>query len=129
MRWQMGRRSDNIEDRRGMSAGPGIALGGGIGTVALVLIALFFGIDPSVILQGGGGDPSGGAPPSQQVQPRAPAKDDELANFVAVVLGDTEDTWKDIFKRMNRQYREPKLVLFTNAVQSACGMAQTAVGP
>jgi predicted metalloprotease len=128
MRWQMGRRSGNIEDRRGMSAGPGIAVGGGIGTVALVLIALFFGIDPSVILQGGG-DPPGGAPPQQQVQPRAPAKDDEMANFVAVVLGDTEDTWKELFGRMKRQYREPKLVLFTNVVQSACGTAQSAMGP
>src|SRR5262245_2553356 len=129
MRWQMGRRSDNIEDRRGMSAGPGMAVGGGIGTIALVLIALFFGIDPSALLQGGGDPTGGGAPPQQQVQPRAPAKDDEMANFVAVVLGDTEDTWKELFRRMNRQYREPKLVLFTNVVQSACGSAQSAMGP
>ena len=134
MRWQMGRRSGNIEDRRGMSAGPGIALGGGIGTVALVLIALFFGIDPSVILQGGG-DPTG--PPTTQVEPRSPGappapgarKEDPLADFVSVVLADTEDTWKDIFRKMNREYAEPKLVLFTGAVRSACGMAQSAVGP
>jgi uncharacterized protein len=129
MRWQMGRRSDNIEDRRGMSAGPGIALGGGIGTVALVLIALFFGIDPSVVLQGGG-DPTGG-PPTTQVEPRAPGAPakDPLADFVSVVLADTEDTWKDIFRKMNREYAEPKLVLFTGAVRSACGMAESAVGP
>ena len=128
MRWQMGRRSDNIEDRRGMSAGPGLAVGGGIGTIALVLIALFFGIDPSVILQGG--DPGGG-PPTSQVQPQRPpsAVDDQMRDFVSVILADTEDTWKDIFGKMKRQYREPKLVLFTGAVQSACGMAQTAVGP
>ena len=111
-----------------MSAGPGMAVGGGIGTIALVLIALFFGIDPSALLQGGG-DPTGGAPPSSQVQPRAPAKDDQMANFVAVVLADTEDTWKELFTRMKRQYREPKLVLFSNVVQSACGRAQSAVGP
>jgi uncharacterized protein len=129
MRWQMGRRSGNVEDRRGMSAGPGIALGGGIGTVALVLIALFFGIDPSVVLQGGG-DPTGGAP-TTQVEPRAPGAPakDPLADFVSVVLADTEDTWKEIFRKMNRQYAEPKLVLFTGAVRSACGMAQSAVGP
>ena len=127
MRWQMGRRSENIEDRRGVSAGGGLAIGGGIGTIVLVLIALFFGIDPSVFLQGGG--PSVG--PAPQVQPQRPpsAADDQMRDFVSVILGDTEDTWKEIFTKMKRQYREPKLVLFTGAVNSACGMAQAAVGP
>jgi len=128
MRWQMGRRSGNIEDRRGMSAGSGMAVGGGIGTIVLILIALFFGIDPSALLQGGG--PAAPPPQVQQpAQPRAPGKDDQLADFVSVVLADTEDTWKELFTRMKRQYREPKLVLFTGAVQSACGMAGAAVGP
>jgi predicted metalloprotease len=105
----------------------GMALGGGIGTVALVLIAMFFGIDPSVILQGGG-DPSG-PPAVQRPQGAPPAGDDKLKDFVSVVLGDTEDTWKAIFQRMNRQYREPTLVLFTGGTRSACGMGQTAMGP
>ena len=127
MRWQGGRRSDNIEDRRGMPVG-GVALGGGIGTVALVLIALFFGIDPSVILQGGG-DPTGGPPAVQQPQRAPSGADDPLKDFVSVVLADTEDTWKEIFRRMNRQYREPTLVLFSGGVRSACGMGQSAMGP
>jgi uncharacterized protein len=127
MRWQMGRRSENVEDRRGMSVGGGVAVGGGIGTVVLVLLALFFGIDPSVVLQGG--DP-GNPPPAPPVERRAPpAGDEQLRDFVSVVLGDTEDTWKDLFRRMNRRYQEPKLVLFTGAAESACGMAQAAVGP
>jgi predicted metalloprotease len=125
MRWQLGRRSDNIEDRRGMPIGRGAAVGGGIGTLVLVLLAVWFGVDPSVILQGT--DP-GDSRPAPSVQQR-PAGDDQMRDFVAVVLADTEDTWRDLFRRMGRQYQEPKLVLFTGAVQSACGFAQAAVGP
>ena len=127
MRWQMGRRSDNVEDRRGMGVPMGVA-GGGIGTVILIIAALFFGFDPSVILQGGGA-------PSTQVTPGpgpgpAPSKaDDEMKNFVSVVLADTEDVWRDLFRKRNAEYRDPKLVLFSGAVQSACGMAESAVGP
>ena len=81
MRWQMGRRSDNIEDRRGIGVG-GVAVGGGIGTVVLVLVALFLGVDPSVVLQGGGPDVST-APPA--VERRAPSPDeDRVKDFVAV---------------------------------------------
>jgi predicted metalloprotease len=125
MRWQLGRRSDNIEDRRGMPIGRGAAVGGGIGTLVLVLLAVWFGVDPSVIFQGT--DP-GDSRPAPSVQQR-PAGDDQLRDFVAVVLADTEDTWRDLFRKMGRQYQEPKLVLFTGAVQSACGFAQAAVGP
>ncbi len=124
MQWRMGRRSDNVEDRRGMGVPMGVA-GGGIGTIILVIAALFFGFDPSVILQSGD--------PSSQVAPGpgpAPSKaDDELRDFVSVVLADTEDVWKDLFRRRNAEYQEPKLVLFSGAVQSACGFAQAAVGP
>lgn len=124
MRWQMGRRSDNVEDRRGMGVPMGIA-GGGIGTIILIIAGLFFGFDPSVILQGGD--------PSSQVAPGpgpAPSKaDDELRNFVSVVLADTEDVWRDLFRKRNAEYRDPTLVLFSGAVQSACGLAQSAVGP
>src|SRR5262249_8927840 len=125
MRWDMGRRSENIEDRRGV--GPPIAIaGGGLGTVVLIVLALFFGVDPSVLLQGGGeyqaverpAESSSGSPAS-----------DPVRDFVSVVLADTEDTWKELFRRMNREYREPKLVLFTGSVQSACGIAGAAVGP
>jgi hypothetical protein len=124
MRWQMGRRSDNVEDRRGMGVPMGVA-GGGIGTIILVIVALFFGFDPSVILQGGG--------PSSQVAPApgpAPSKaDDDLRDFVSVVLADTEDVWRELFRKRNAEYRDPTLVLFSHAVQSACGFAEAAVGP
>src|SRR5215510_12067922 len=123
MRWQMGRRSDNVEDRRGMGAG-GVAVGGGIGTIVLVALALFFGVDPSVVLQGGGG------PTQPAVERQAPSPEqDQLKDFVAAILGDTEDTWRAVFARMKREYREPKLVLFSDVVQSACGNADAAVGP
>ena len=126
MRWQMGRRSDNIEDRRGIGMG-GVAVGGGLGTIVLVVIALFLGVDPSVVLQGGGPEVNT-APPA--VERRAPSpEEDQLKEFVSVVLADTEDTWTAIFRGMNREYRDPKLVLFSDAVQSACGTAQSAVGP
>src|SRR5215468_5010601 len=126
MRWQMGRRSDNIEDRRGIGVG-GVAVGGGLGTIVLVVIALFLGVDPSVVLQGGNSVNT--APPAVE-QRRAPSpEEDQLKDFVAAVLGDTEDTWREVFAKMKREYREPKLVLFTDAVRSACGTAQSAVGP
>ena len=122
MRWTGGRRSDNIEDRRGMGGGTLIA-GGGIGSIVLVLLALFFGFDPGAILQTD--QPS---VPATQAPSTSPAHDEER-EFVSVVLADTEDTWRELFQKMGRQYREPKLVLFTNSVQSACGMAGAAVGP
>jgi len=119
MRWT-GRRSGNIEDRRGM--GMPLVAGGGIGSIILVLAALFFGFDPSVILQ------TDSPPPTTQVPAASPGQDDGR-DFVAVVLADTEDTWAELFRRMNREYQNPKLVLFTGSVQSACGMAGAAVGP
>jgi uncharacterized protein len=128
MRWAGGRRSENIEDRRGMPMSPmsrGIA-GGGIGLVVLVLLALFFGIDPSVLVQGNPGVP---APPSVERPVQAPPADDPVRDFVSVVLADTEDTWNDLFRRMNRKYQEPRLVLFSGAIDSTCGFAQAAVGP
>jgi predicted metalloprotease len=118
MRWQMGRRSGNVEDRRGM--GMPLVAGGGIGTVVLLVLALLFGFNPGLVVQ-----PGREAPVSGQASPRQ----DGARDFVAVVLADTEDTWMEIFRRMNREYRQPKLVLFTGAVQSACGMAGSAVGP
>jgi len=124
MRWGAGRRSENVEDRRGMPIPRGI-VGGGIGTVILVVAALYFGIDPTVILQQ---MPNGGTPAVTTQQHQKPGAD-PMADFVSVVLADTEDTWKDIFRRYGRTYQEPTLVLFTDAVQSACGFADAAVGP
>ena len=126
MRWQMGRRSDNIDDRRGVGMG-GVAIGGGLGTVVILVLALFFGLDPSAILQGN--DPSLSTEPPAGQQRAAPPEEERLKDFVSVVLADTEDTWNEIFRRMNREYRDPQLVLFSGAVRSACGAAQSAVGP
>ena len=125
MLWQNGRRSGNIEDRRGMRMPGGIA-GGGIGVVVIALIAMFFGVDPRIILQGGGDGQSQSG--QQQAVPVDPAQD-QLKDFVSVVLADTEDTWSAIFQNGGSRYVTPKLVLFTGAVQSACGLAQSAVGP
>ena len=126
MRWGDGRRSDNVEDRRGMP-GSGRMIGGGLGTVLLVLVALYFGVDPSIILN------QGGLPLPNTQESAAPhsasPEEQRQADFVSVVLGDTEDTWRALFKRSGQEYEEPKLVLFSGAVQSACGMASAAVGP
>ncbi len=125
MRWGDGRRSDNVEDRRGM-ARPGRMVGGGLGTILLVLVALYFGVDPSIILNQG----ITPLPDTRQSAPHsASPEEQQLAEFVSVVLADTEDTWRAIFKRSGQEYEEPKLVLFSGAVQSACGMASAAVGP
>ncbi|TRO79108.1 KPN_02809 family neutral zinc metallopeptidase [Desulfuromonas acetexigens] len=127
MRWQDGRRSDNVEDRRGMRSAGGKKVGGGIGVIILALIAMYFGVDPAIVLdQGGAPGMSGGD--SAVSAPRSP-EEDVLAEFVSVVLADTEDVWNDLFRQMGREYREPRLVLFTDAVESACGYAQAAVGP
>ncbi len=123
MRWQFGRRSSNVEDRRGGGvAGP--VVGGGIGAIILAIMIALLGGDPTVILQQAQSDSSSS---SNQAQNRA--GQDQVAEFVAVVLADTEDVWNEQFQRMGRTYREPKLVLFEDAVQSACGFAQAAMGP
>lgn len=126
MRWQLGRRSDNVEDQR--NSGPGMAgpvAGGGIGVIILALVAAFFGIDPSIVLQGA---LSPSAPTVTHTAPLS-AQDQKMSDFVSVVLGDTEDTWQDLFKQMGSRYTDPKLVLFSNRVNSACGLAQAASGP
>lgn len=135
MRWRTGRRSDNVEDRRGES-GPGMGRGmpvlggGGIGVILLVLAAAYFGIDPTVLLEGMGGlgtGPASGPPISTERQPSA--ADDEMKQFMSVVLADTEDTWDAIFAQSGKRYEEPTLVLYSGAVRSACGFGQAAMGP
>ncbi len=127
MRLDDQRASSNIEDRRGISMGKGVA-GGGIGVVILALVAMFFGVDPSVILQGGLPGTEAPAPTARQ-QASPPARDDPTKQFVARVLGSTEDVWTEVFGRSNRKYEAPTLVLFSGSVRSACGFAQAAVGP
>ena len=129
MDFRNGRESRNVEDRRGQG---GRRLGGGgkigIGTIVLALIAMYFGIDPSVVLN----TSEMVAPPAiestQSGQPRSPAED-EMARFVSMVLADTEDTWGPIFKAGGAQYREPGMVLYTGATRSACGVGQAEMGP
>jgi hypothetical protein len=130
MRWSEGRRSDNVEDRRGMGAPTMVAGGVGILGLLLALAVALLGGDPSVVLQqlsGGGGM---GRDPVVLNRQRQPSPDqDKLADFVSVVLADTEDTWKEQFQRNGGRYIPPKLVIFDGVVQSACGMAQGAMGP
>ena len=125
MRWESGRRSDNIEDRRGMGLGGKSLVGGGIGTVVIALIALFMGVDPGIVL-----NQIADAPRSEQAA-NAPTdpREERLKEFVSVVLADTEDTWGALFRQSGSQYENPKLVLFSGAVQSAFGHAQAAMGP
>ena len=122
MRWRGERQSSNIEDRRGL--GPKVAVGGGLGTIVIVILALLFGADPRQFLEQVPSDPS-------QVQSSRPTnpEEEELKQFVSVVLAKSEDVWHDVFRRNGSQYREPTLVLFTDQVRSACGMAGSAVGP
>ncbi|WP_406828027.1 neutral zinc metallopeptidase [Microbulbifer sp. ARAS458-1] len=143
MRWREGRRSSNVEDRRGQrSAGGGGGMGGLGNLLALapfllrskkgwlILLAL-----AALYYFGGNlfsGMPSTESPslgPDAQTAPGAPAADDEVAEFVSVVLGTTEDVWGQIFQQAGSQYSAPKLVLYTDAVRSACGLSSAAVGP
>ncbi len=121
MRWSGGRRSENVEDRRGMPGGPVL---GGIGTIVLLLLAWYLGIDPTPLLQeiqtNSVATESGPAPDLAQ---------DPLADFVAAVLATTEDTWRAEFAQHGETYTDPALVLFSGSVASACGRADAAVGP
>jgi len=127
MRWKTGRRSSNIEDRRGRRAGP-VAFKGGIGTIVLVLAASYFlGINPLDILMMQTGTGTGTDVSQSDWQPTP--EEQQMADFVSVVLADTEDTWTEIFRQSGKTYQEPNLVLYTGAVQSACGTGSAAMGP
>jgi predicted metalloprotease len=130
MRWREGRRSENVEDRRGQRLSTGVRVGGlgGLGLLLVVVAAMLLGVDPTEILQN---VPTSSLPPSANVGsgPGAGAPTDERADFVSVVLADTEDAWKALFAASGRRYQEPVLVLFTDQVQSACGFASSATGP
>jgi len=125
MRLDNEQESQNVEDRRGFRVSKGVA-GGGIGSIAIILIALFLGVDPSAILQNN--SQTNVAPERTEQSPPSGVRD-EGREFVARVLGSTEQTWGEIFQRAGRTYAQPKLVLFSGQVQSACGFAQAAAGP
>ncbi len=140
VRWEDERESDNVEDARGFSiGGRGTGIGCG-GLVVLLLVAWATGINPLRLLNLVQQAPSAApAAPSSQTapqrgsqDPRAPqerAPQDQLGKFASVVLASTEDVWTDVFSKMGRTYHRPHLVLFSNAIRSACGLASTAVGP
>ena len=123
MLWQGRRESENVEDARGSGGGGRIMLGGGIGTVVLVVLYLLLGGDPQALFN----SQQAQLPQSAQFDSQAPR--DEASKFVAVVLADTEDAWNEVFRQMGRQYQEPRLVLFTDLIQSGCGFASGATGP
>ncbi len=166
MRWRGERQSENVEDRRDEGGGfgspfPGGGVrfpsgggrGGGIGIVGFLILlglALLFGVDPRVILTGGGpgGDDTNfpdihlpqsrpGAPglpapqqqPGPQVQRPQTTQEDDLKQFVSVVLAETEDVWSDLFQRYGARYEDPKLVLYSDGIRSACGLGMAAMGP
>jgi len=124
MRWKGRKESSNVEDRRGISPrGKGL-VGGGLGTIAIVIVVLLLGGDPTSIIQ------------NVQINDQTTstnytesANDKELAQFVSVVLAETENVWHAIFKEEGSTYREPKLVLFSGQVESACGVAGASTGP
>ena len=135
MRWKNARRSSNVEDRRGAGGGmrmpgggSGLKIGGGIGGVVILLIGLFFGIDLSPFIGGGGGSvgsgPAIGPAPTGQVR-----TNDEATDFITRILGDTEDTWTKLFAEAGETYRPPVLTLFEDGVNSACGFTSSAAGP
>ena len=136
MEWRGQRESENVEDRRGMPGQP-MLIGGGLGTIAIVIIVALLGGDPMAFLQQMQNPQQPGQPPGQQAGPPQPGLEepdrrgehDELKEFVAVVLADTEDVWDDVFRGMGKTYRKPKLVLYTGHTASGCGAADAAIGP
>jgi predicted metalloprotease len=125
VRWRGGRRSKNVIDRRSSGPGRGLA-GGGVGLLVLVLAAMYFGVDPALLLQGVesvGVDDSGTPATPESLQ------DDPLADMISVVVADTEEVWTDWFAGNGTRYEVPRLVLFRGATRSACGLGQAAMGP
>ena len=130
MRWAEGRRSDNVEDQRGIPAG-GIVVGGGLASLVLALIVMFLGGDPVQFLnEVNRNAPHQAVPGGPEAQRPVNPEEEKKVDFVKVVLADTEDVWNDLLPKVaNRPYETPKLTLFTDSVRSACGQASAAVGP
>jgi uncharacterized protein len=126
MRWEFGRKSTNVEDRRGTGISAPV-VGGGIGAIILSLLVALLGGDPSVVWEQT--ETPSDRPNTESPQTQRSAADSRMTDFVSVVLADTEDTWHSLFQQMGETYVEPKLVLYNDAVKSACGFARSAVGP
>ncbi|MDF2037108.1 zinc metallopeptidase [Cytobacillus oceanisediminis] len=124
MKWKGRRASSNVEDRRGMGGGGKTLIGGGLSGIIIVLLFTFLGGDPGELLGNMAGTDSGTAVPYEESE-----QEKELADFVSVVLADTEEVWTEIFEEQGLQYEEPTLVLYSGSVQSACGAASSSVGP
>ncbi len=127
MRWQGRRGSVNVEDRRGMRIGRGAPIGCG-GLIVVLLVSWLLGADPTQLLmlfQGG----DGVGTYSTDVQAPTGEPEDQLGKFASVVLADTEETWRALFSSRGKTYQEPRLVMFTEAVESTCGISSAAVGP
>ena len=128
MRFDNSRESENVEDRRGGGGGRGLPLGGKrirLGTIVLALVAMYFGVDPSIVLNQAAQAPA----PSATSRPAGPPANDAESKFIRHVLAETEDTWQQIFRQNGKQYTEPTLVLFSGATRTACGVGQAAMGP
>ncbi len=128
MKWRNRRASRNIEDRRSQRTTRRRGATGGIGVIAIALAAMYFGVDPQLVMSllgGGSGQTTTQTNPNYQPS----AAEQQLAQFTSVVLADTEDVWNKVFQQMGKRYQEPKLVLFTDTVRSGCGNAQAAMGP
>jgi predicted metalloprotease len=123
MRWQGRRKSSNVEDRRGLSSKGMVS--GGLGTIAVVVIVLLLGGDPSDVLQ----NITTNNQTTRSSNYVETERDKELAQFVSVVLAETENVWQNVFEKEGNQYIKPKLVLYSGSVESACGFSSAATGP
>ncbi|HET6678415.1 MAG TPA: neutral zinc metallopeptidase, partial [Nitrospira sp.] len=130
MRWQGQRQSENVEDRRGFGPARIGGVGGlGLGGIVLVLaVSYFTGMNPLTLIDLMSGIQSTTTEPPIESVPTGPVKD-EIGQFASVVLADTEDTWQQLLPKAGGHYENPRLVLFTGAVHSACGATSSAVGP
>ena len=124
MKWTNDR-SDNVEDRRGKGSGRGMMIGGGLGTIVIVLVVMFLGGDPSTVLN------NSGVMQGQAQTEQRQLTEEELKTyeFVRMVTAETEETWTEIFEEHGLEYRKPKVVMFEQVTQSGCGTAQAAMGP
>ena len=124
MKWTNDR-SDNVEDRRGKGGGRGMMIGGGLGTIVMVLVVMFLGGDPSAVLN------NSGIMQGQAQTEQRQLTEEELKTyeFVRMVTAETEETWTEIFEEHGLEYRKPKVVMFEQVTQSGCGTAQAAMGP
>lgn len=129
MRWRGERQSDNVEDRRGMSGGGKVAVGGGLGAIIVLVIGLLMGKDPTTLIGDMMGNSSQSAGVQQEQYQNAADPNDTTGQLVRMVLASTEDVWSNIFRQADAAYQKPVLVLFTGSTSTACGQGHEAMGP